>query len=51
MKIGVYTVTPENQVCFKCKKKKCKGDCKDFREYLKTEQAKRTTRKRNPVKP
>lgn len=49
MKIGVYTVTPENKFCVKCKKKKCTGDCKEYRDFIKTKQAKKT-KKRNTIK-
>lgn len=31
---SVYSVTPENKVCLTCKKKKCKGECKEFKEYM-----------------
>ena len=46
MKIGAYTVTPENEVCCKCKKNNCKGDCKEFRAYIKAEQAKKKERRK-----
>lgn len=46
---SVRNITPENEFCLKCKKK-CKGECKEFKEYikglLKASGAKRTKRKR-----
>lgn len=35
--VGVYSVTPENKFCFKCKKENCKGVCKEYREHIKAE--------------
>ena len=32
--ISVYSVTPENKFCFECKKKKCNGECREYKEYL-----------------
>lgn len=31
----IYTVTPINRFCLTCTKKKCNGDCKEFRENQK----------------
>lgn len=31
---SVYSVTPENKFCFECKKKKCTGECREYKEYL-----------------
>lgn len=31
---SVYSVTPENEFCLACKKKKCRGECKEFKEYM-----------------
>lgn len=31
---SVFSVTPENKFCFECKKKKCNGECKEFKEYM-----------------
>jgi hypothetical protein len=51
MKIGVYTVTPENEICCKCKKKKCVGDCKEYRDFIKAEKSKgKKAKKRNNIK-
>ena len=31
---SVRNITPENEFCATCKKKKCNGECKDFKEYI-----------------
>lgn len=31
---SVYSVTPENEFCLACKKKKCVGECKEFKEHM-----------------
>lgn len=47
MKIGVYSVTPENRFCVECKKKKCKGECKEFRDFIKAEQKKKKKKRKD----
>lgn len=31
----IYETTPETEICFKCTEKRCKGDCKHFKEEMK----------------
>lgn len=30
----IYETTPETEICFKCTEKRCKGDCKHFKEEM-----------------
>lgn len=31
----IFGTTPETEICFKCTEKRCKGDCKHFKEEMK----------------
>lgn len=31
---SVFSVTPENAFCLNCKKKKCNGECQEFKDYI-----------------
>lgn len=30
----IFGTTPETEICFKCTEKRCKGDCKHFKEEM-----------------
>lgn len=32
--LKVFSVTPENEFCLQCKKKKCNGNCEERKAYM-----------------